>query len=153
VRLLEEDGTTIVFPRVLRQLSSEMKEIARRLGEQSVGPITTMTQEDVRSTLAELLESLKKLREKMQQQKQQQGGAPAGGGSGAPVLVPTSEELKLLRTSQARINQQTDVANEARETGEEDAGEITALLDRAAGKQAELIEMAREMQQRAEKGN
>ncbi len=152
VRLLEEDGTAIVFPQVMRQVAEDMRAIARRLGNQNVGRLTTSMQADVRATLDELLAALEKLREEMEQQKQQAGGAGAGGGAaGAPALVPTSAELKLLRTSQARINRQTATAADAREAGEA-APDVNAVLQRAADKQAELVEMARAMQQRAEKG-
>jgi len=146
-RLLEEDGTTIVFPNMMQQLAVDMQTIASRLAASQVGPLTTAMQEDVLATLTELLESLARLREKMQEQ--QRGGGGGGAPSAGAPLVPTSAELKLLKTSQARINRQTDIAQGAGEVDK--AGEIGEILSRAARQQAELRDMAREIQQRAEK--
>jgi hypothetical protein len=63
VRLLEEDGTTVVFPSVMRQLADDMNRIAARLEQAQVDALTVAMQDGVREALAELLESLKKLRE------------------------------------------------------------------------------------------
>jgi hypothetical protein len=145
VRLLEEDGTTVVFPSVMRQLADDMNRIAARLEQAQVDALTVAMQDGVREALAELLESLKKLREEAQKQKQNQGGG--GGGSGDAPLVPTSAELKLLRSSQLRVNRQTAAAQEVADTAQAED-----VLQRTARQQSELVELALEIQQRAEKG-
>jgi hypothetical protein len=145
VRLLEEDGTTVVFPSVMRQLADDMNRIAARLEQAQVDALTVAMQDGVREALAELLESLKKLREEAQKQKKNQGGG--GGGSGDAPLVPTSAELKLLRSSQLRVNRQTAAAQEVADTAQAED-----VLQRTARQQSELVELALEIQQRAEKG-
>lgn len=145
-RLLVEDGTTVVFPKLFSQLGADVQVIADRLGGSQVDSLTIALQEDVRTTLAELLESLKRLREQMQQDEQQAGAAPSGGAGDAP-LVPTSAELKLLKSAQLRINRQTQAAAQATDTGE-----AAKVLERAVTQQAELLAMTREIQERAEKG-
>lgn len=148
VRLLEEDGTTVVFPQVMRQATADMRTVAARLTDGNVDATTLAVQADVRSTLAELLESLEKLRDD-QQEKQQAGGQGGASGSGDDAaLVPTSAELKLLRSAQRRIN---TVTTDAGEMSPDTEAEKSALLGRAAERQAELVEMAREMQKRSEK--
>lgn len=144
VRLLEEDGTTVVFPNMMRQLQADTRTIAERLAAAEVGPLTGTLQADAHAALTELLDAIKKLREKMQQDKQ---SGPAGGGAGAAAsapLVPTSAELKLLKNSQVRINRQTEAADDA-------GSDAAAILQRCAAQQKELLEMARGMQDRAEK--
>jgi hypothetical protein len=148
VRLLEEDGTTVVFPRVMAQLAEEMQDLAVRLAGQDVGRLTIMVQEDVLTALTELLESLKRLREEQQNQ-QRGGGGGAPGGSGAP-LVPTSAELKMLKRSQLRVNRVTRAGAEAPADGEAPTA-VEQLLKDAAADQAELVELARELQQRSER--
>ncbi|HRX86162.1 MAG TPA: hypothetical protein P5572_14165, partial [Phycisphaerae bacterium] len=149
VRLLQEDGTTVVFPNILQQLADDTQTIADRLAAAQVGPLTTAMQADAQAVLTELLESLKKLREKMQQDKQAGGGGGGGAGASAP-LVPTSAELKLLKSSQVRINRATAAAEEAARK-DDNAADVAAMLKRAAAQQQDLVEMARGIQERAEK--
>jgi hypothetical protein len=150
--MLEEDGTTIVFPTLMRQLADDMRSIAARLAELNAGPLTTGAQRDTLATLEELLASLKKLRE----QRAQQAGGPMGGGGGGAMdapLVPTSAELKMLKSSQLRINADTETAHKAIEENEPGGDDAHGLLQRAARRQTELTTMTREMQQRAERGH
>lgn len=149
VRLLEEDGTTVVFLNVFRQISSDMYHVAGELAQVNAGTLTQSTQAGILETLQELLDAVKKLQE---QQQGGQGGAMAGGGSGDPPLVPTSAELRMLKTSQLRVNQQTDVAAEALQKGDANPTEVSGVLKRASARQAQLKDMARELQERAEKG-
>lgn len=143
VRLLEEDGTTVVFPNMMRQLQTDTRTIAERLTAAEVGPLTVTLQADAHAALTELLDAIRKLREKMQQDKQS-GPAGGGGAAGSAPLVPTSAELKLLKNSQVRINRQTQAAQDA-------GADAAAILQRCAAQQKELLEMARGMQDRAEK--
>lgn len=91
---------------------------------------------------------MKKLRDKTDQP---QAGASGAGGAADPPLVPTSAELKLLKSSQKRINTQTAIADIARKDGSEDKSELTALLQRAARRQAEVAQTAREIKKRTER--
>ena len=152
VRLLEDDGTTIVFPRVLRQVAEDMESVAGRLGNADIGTLTVETQKSILHTLQELVEAAKQARETA---KQRQGGAPPQGGMGAdgsaPPLVPTSAELKMLKRSQLGINGQTQAAETALQEGGAVADDAQSTLQQAARRQAELTEMAREMQERTER--
>lgn len=150
VRLLEEDGTTVVFFNVIRQMSEDMRTVATRLLDTNLGPITTRTQSGVLETIDELLAAIKKLRE--DKKKQGQGGGGGGGGGGDPPLVPTSAELRMLKSSQKRVNLQTAMADEAKQGKGESESDVANLLRRAADRQAKLTDMALELQQRAEKG-
>jgi len=152
VRLLEEDGTTVVFFNVIRQMTEDMRQVSARLTDANLGPVTIATQESVLETLEELLSAIKKLREDRKKQ-QQGGGAPSGGGGGGDSpLVPTSAELRMLKSSQKRVNRETLVVDEARQTGDESVDELSKLLNRAADRQDKLTDMALELQERAEKG-
>ena len=57
----------------------------------------------------------------------------------------------MLKTSQLRINADTDTAQKTIEEGEASSDDAGELLERAAQRQAELTTMTREMQQRAER--
>ena len=125
------------------------RHVAGELAQVNAGAITQSTQAGILETLQELLDAVKKLQE---QQQAGQGGMMAGGGAGEAPLVPTSAELRMLKTSQLRVNQQTDVAAEALQKGDADPAEVTGALQRASARQAQLKDMARELQERAEKG-
>jgi hypothetical protein len=150
-RLLEEDGTTVVFPAVFRQLGGDMTTVAGRLRDAKVGPLTIGMQKEIQKTLADLVEAMKKLREKKKEQKRAGG---AGGGAGAPgegSLVPTSAELKMLKQAQLRVNSVTQTVAEARAAGEETEADLHDSLLQASTRQEELRTMARDIQDRVDK--
>ncbi|UCF32535.1 MAG: hypothetical protein JSV78_09380, partial [Phycisphaerales bacterium] len=143
LHILEEEGTTIVFPHIVEQLSEDMGVVADRLAEVLVGPLTQSIEEEVLETLEELIQAT----QRMQQENEQQGGPMQDGSELAPLL-PTSAELKLLRASQERVNSRTEVIDETRNSGEEPEATIARSLEAAARRQLECAEIAREMRDR-----
>jgi hypothetical protein len=112
------------------------------------GALTQSIQQDILDTLEQMLEAIKKL----QKENEQQGG---GGGGGAASkenqsLLPKSAELKLLRSSQQRVNQRTAAVESARQGGGENVESLQKTLLTIAQRQQECQKIAREIHERKE---
>jgi myosin heavy subunit len=101
LKLLEEDGTTAVFPPLVEQLRDELREVARRCRDRQTDAGVQQRQRDVEDLLGLLIESLRRT---IERKEGGQGGACEGG---QPPLVPMSAELKMLRYLQERVNKAT----------------------------------------------
>ncbi len=143
VHILDEEGTTVVFPRVVRHVQEDMSGVADRLAAHHVDAITQGIEQEIVETLEGLLESVKR----MQQENEQMDGSPGGDGGDSPLL-PRSAELKLLRATQMRVNGRTATIETARNSGDVTEVEIRESLDVTAARQAECSEIAREIRDR-----
>jgi len=144
LHILEEDATTIVFPKVLDQLSQDMSTVADRLAEEQVGAVTQNIEREIIETLEQLLEAV----QRMQQENEQQGQPGRPGQKEDDSLLPNSAELKLLRASQVRINTRTDVITDAMEKGAETPDRAAGGLKALAVRQKETALVAEEMRDR-----
>jgi len=147
LHILDEDATTIVFPRVVGQLSEDMAAVADRLGAYQVGKLTQTIEREIVETLEQLLEVV----QHMQQENEQQMTPGETGGDSQARLLPQSAELKLLRASQLSINTRTAAIEEdarklKRQDIETDVDEDLVEAFRAvAVRQRECAEIAKEM--------
>lgn len=146
VHILDEEGTTIAFPRIVEQVAADMKQVALRLGELQAGALTQTVQQEILDTLEQVLEAIKKL----QRENAQSGGGGAGGGAAREnqPLLPKSAELKLLRSSQHRVNQRTAAIEAARQSGSEKVESLERSLSTVAERQQECQKIAREIHER-----
>ncbi len=144
LHILDEEGTTIAFPRVVEQLAEDMTASADRLAGLDVGAITQTIQQEIVDTLEQLLEAVKK----MQQENEQQAGQPNSGNK-EPPLLPPSAELKLLRASQLRVNTRTTAITESAAKGEEAPQAAAEALRKLAARQVECAEIAKQMRDKA----
>lgn len=142
--ILEEEGSTIAFPRVVAQLAIDMTTVAERLASFRSGVLTQTIQEEIIDTLAQLLDAVKK----MQEENEQQGDGKQGGGDQDPPLLPNSAELKLLRSSQQRVNSRTEKIEWARIEQIETDEELGKALAVTAKRQADCATIAKEMRDR-----
>ncbi|MHC4065107.1 MAG: coiled-coil domain-containing protein, partial [Planctomycetota bacterium] len=147
LHILEEDGTTIVFPRVMGQLGDDMTTVARRLLGLRLGALTQSLQREIATTLSELIDAVRRLQQSEEQRQQQ--GQPGEPSEEAPLL-PGSAELKLLKAAQLRINRRTGATQEARSAGTEPAEDIARLLGELEYRQRKVAGMAREMRDQSE---
>ena len=106
LRLLIEEGSTAVFPEIVKELAGELKAVAKLLETYATGEVTTVRQMEVERLLKALLEALRKQIEyKDSDQKGQSNN------DGEQPLVPLSAELRMLRTLQEGVNRKTKVVN------------------------------------------
>jgi len=143
--ILVEDGTTVVFPRVVAGLRDDMVNVHHRLEAERTGAYTQTLEKEIEQTLEELIEAL----ERAQQERQAGSGQGQGQSAQSPLqpLVPDSAELKLLKAAQLRVNRRTKSFDQARPAGPLDT-EMETQLKKITARQAEVAEMAEEMTQR-----
>ena len=110
--IIAEDGTTVVFPRVVEGLRDDFTSAQMLLKDHSTNQYTQEIQKQIEQTLHELIDALKKAQE---QAKNDQSGESEDGSEPPPQpLVPDSAELKLLRAAQLRVNTRTIVFDQVR---------------------------------------
>jgi len=144
--ILRQEGTSLVFPRIVGQLAADFNDAGGRIAEKNVGAATQRLQADIVENLKELIEAVEQTRKK--------GEGGSGDGDGGPQqpppLLPQSAELKLLRACQVRVNRQTEAF--AKERGNEQTLTLDQQrsLQRIAERQKEVAAMAQEMNERAQ---
>ena len=144
LHILDEDGTTIVFPRVVEQLSVDMATVVGRLAALNVSALTQAIEKEIIDTLEQLLESV----QRMQQENEQQQGAPQDSDDSPSPLLPQSAELKLLRSSQVRVNTRTIAIRTAMAEGTDSKESLAETLQGTARRQRECAEAAEEVRKR-----
>lgn len=118
LEILREEGTTVVIPDVMEDMRKDLDTLAKRLRKLAAGDYTQQIQQDVMETLRELIEVIKQELERRQ-------GRNRGGNDGSESdpeqnLLPTSAELKMLRSLQVRVNKRTNTFDRMREKEEQD---------------------------------
>lgn len=141
MHVLEEEGTTVVFPAILGQLSEDMRSVAARLAELNVGVLTQTMEEEIVMTLQDLVEAIERKLDEMQNQGQ--SGKP--GQPGDQPLLPTSAELKLLQSMEVRVLKRTSVIETERVAGTINQDELHAVTKSVTKRQGEAAEIALEM--------
>jgi len=145
--ILDEDGTTIVFPYVVEQITKDMQTVSQRLKLLRTGMLTQTIEQEIVDALEQLLDSVKKMQEENEQQGDQSGQKK---GKKDDSLLPLSGELKLLKSMQLRVNTRTTAIDKAREAGDESQDSLLLQLKSTSDRQLETEGIAREMQERVE---
>ena len=144
LRILTDEGTTVILPELVRQLAADMGDLAGRLEASDVSPAALAAVDDIIAALKEILDVVAQKREEMQNQEQQGEGSPKDANE---PLVPGSAELKLLRASQIRINSRTDELQKA--VNGPPAPEAQRRFDELSARQRQLADLARRMNERS----
>lgn len=135
--LLLEEGSSVAFPHVVEQMRDDMEEVAARLDVTKVDVITQGLQEEIISTLEELIAALQKAQQDLQDSADQPPPGEAGGG-GDPPLVDVLAELKMIRSLQIRVNSRTGRYARLLDDVDDPVGQaLTEDLREAIGKLAE----------------
>jgi hypothetical protein len=101
LELLEAEGSGVAFPEVFGQVRDDASHVVRRLGKADVGPVTQAIEQDIITSLKEMIEALKKA---------MSGGGGQGNSAsrqGNKALIDLLAELKMIRSLQIRVNQRT----------------------------------------------
>ncbi len=141
--ILVEDGTTVIFPRIVGQLRDDMWAVHGLLEAERTDAYTQGLEREIEQTLEELIAALERARQESQAEQAEEGQSQSPPEALQP-LVPGSAELKLLKFAQERVNRRTAAFDEARPPGPLDAmmqGRIEALTRR----QKDVAEMTLEM--------
>ncbi len=109
--LLREEGSSAAFPEAIEQLNADISSVADRLSNGDVGTLTVNIEQEIVSSLEEMVEALVQVQKDNKKKKQDQqapGQGPTGGEPGDQPLVDKLAELRLIRTLQLRINNRTN---------------------------------------------
>jgi len=104
IDLLEEDGTTLVFPGIVEEVKADVLNAAGLLSRLESGETTQRIQKEVETALEEILKALELAQRSPPPPNPNQGRSSK---SGAGPLLPLSAELKMVRSLQARVNERT----------------------------------------------
>ncbi len=138
LRILRDEGTTVIVPELVAAIHTDMGMVGDRLSGGDVSAATRALLQDVVDSLEELLSAVEAKQadiENHAQQNQQQG--QQGGNNDKQPLLPGSAELRLLRSSQVRINSRTEAA-----------ASDPAMLGELATRQRKLADLAKRMNER-----
>ena len=130
LRVLSEEASSVVAPEILRRVISDLENISSRLDESDTGQLVQVLQDDVETSLGELIEALKPAnnRKRMDQNRQRAGGAQEKkeqqqgqqqqqGEQGEEEqekkdLITPVMELRMLISAQRRVRARTARWNE-----------------------------------------
>ena len=133
LRVLSEEASSVVAPEILRRVISDLENVSGRLDESDTGQLVQVLQDDVETSLRELIEALKPAnnRKRMDQNRQRAGGAQEkkeqqqgqqqqgeqGEGEGEEEqekkdLITPVMELRMLISAQRRVRARTARWNE-----------------------------------------
>lgn len=151
-RILVDEGTTVILPELIGQAAGDIRNVAARLSRNEATAETRSILDDIIQLLEEMLEAVKTRRDENEHRQDSQDGQEGQPDENRPLL-PGSAELKLLRSSQLRINHRTAAIGAAPATvdGEIDparAARRQAELDALSHRQRQLSELTRRMNER-----
>jgi ribosomal protein L18E len=104
IAVIEAEGTAVAFTEVFHQVRNDMLQVSRRLGRVDVGQETLMIEEDIVTTLKEMIEALKKQQQEQRDRKQSQQN---NGNPSPQELIDKLAELRMIRAMQLRVNART----------------------------------------------
>ncbi len=149
--LLREEGSSAAFPEAIEQLNLDIHSVAERLQSADVGPLTVVIEQEIVSSLEEMVEALVQVqKENREKQKQQQPGQQPPGEPGDQPLVDKLAELRLVRTLQVRINNRTNTLSKMLEdptdpTGQAAEQDLTEQLQSLAQRQSSIQQVTRDI--------
>lgn len=150
-RILVDEGTTVILPELIGQAAADIRNVAARLSRSEATAETRAILDDVIQLLEEVLESVKSRRDENERQESPEG--QEGQPDENRPLLPGSAELKLLRSSQLRINNRTTAiaSGPAAVDGALDPAQAARRqqeLDALSERQRQLSELTRRMNER-----
>ncbi len=134
MRLLRDEGTTVIVPELMGELIADMQATDAAL-EQRAPERAAQLVDSVLALLGELLSVVEQRRDEEQAGENQQQGQ--GQSSQDQALLPPSAELRLLRSAQMQLNQTV--------TSLRADGQAGAEVQRLAERQRRLADFARRM--------
>lgn len=120
LRLLEGEGTAVVFAGVLVEARKDMEAVQKQLTLANVGPDTQLVEEQIIEQLKRMLEALKKAKQDLENPPPPPPGQPPPPNDGKKNLIQLVEQLKLLKDLQLQVNTRT-TAFGTRTPGEQSA--------------------------------
>ena len=149
--LLREEGSSAAFPEAMEQVNTDIGNVAERLARADIGKLTTTIEQEIISSLEEMVAALVQVQKEQKEKKQkEQPGQPPQGEPGEQPLVDKLAELRLIRTLQVRINNRTNTLSQMLDDPADVVGQVTAAevlveVKALAKRQASIQQVARDI--------
>lgn len=148
--LLREEGSSTAFPEAMEQVNTDIGNVAERLAKADIGKLTTTVEQEIVSSLEEMVAALVQVQKDQKEKKQKQQGQPQQGEPGEQPLVDKLAELRLIRTLQIRINNRTTslsqmLADPADVVGQAKEADILKEVKGLADRQSNIQHVTREI--------
>ena len=111
LKLMEGEGTAVVFAGVLNQVKGDMEAIQKRLNEARVGEDTQQIEQDVIDQLKMMLEALKKAKQELENKPSDPKPSDPNADKQKQKLIDLLNELKLVKALQEQVNKRTIMHN------------------------------------------
>ena len=144
LKLLEEEGTTAVFPVMVGELKEELESVADRLAAYKTGETTQARQQEIVDMLSLLINALRRAIEDGE-------GGQCSSCNGVPQLVPLSAELKLVQALQKRVHKRTKQYDQERSEQDTATEEAHAEAAKISVKQGRVEELTRKLADKVNK--
>ncbi len=149
--LLREEGTSAAFPESLSHIITDMQKVVDRLAKADLGKLTISIEEDIVSSLEELVAAMSEIKKENKERKENQMQMPGQQGQpGEQPLVNQLAEMRLIKTLQLRINKRTQTLSEVLKdptdvVGQAEAADIQGQLRELAERQASIKQVTRDI--------
>lgn len=141
LKLMEGEGTAVVFAGVLAQVKGDMEAIQKRLNEARVGEDTQQIEQDVIDQLKMMLEALKKAKQELENKPSDPKPNDPNANKQNQKLIDLLNELKLVKALQEQVNKRTIMHNK-QDPGEQSKDPLVqAELKQLAERQKVLQDM------------
>ena len=121
LRVLSEDASSVVAPEILRRIIADLENVSGRLDESDTSALVQVLQQDIETSLRELIEALQpsRNRNRMERNRQRSGGAKPKkeqgqqgqqgqqGEQDQKDLITPVMELRMLISAQRRVRART----------------------------------------------
>jgi hypothetical protein len=138
LKLLEEEGTTAVFPEIVLEIKADLEGVAARLHAGQTSPPTPAMQAEIEDGLRMLIDALRRTIE-------DNDAGKAGQCNGEPPLVPKSAEIKLILAMQKRVAKRTQTYDVEVLDASRATDEGRAAAEEIARKQGRVEELTRKL--------
>jgi hypothetical protein len=140
--LLIEVGSTLVFPDLVSEIADDLGNLHGKLERIETGELTQRIQKDVESALEQILAALEEAQKKPAPPNPNNGRQNP---SGMGPLLAKSQELKMVRALQLRVNKRTQEFHLDRPETAELSPELKIQCQTIARKQTEVERILRKV--------
>jgi len=134
LKLMEGEGSAVVFAGILMEVKGDMEAIQKRLNEARVGEDTQQIEQDVIDQLKMMQEALKKAKQELENKPSDPKPNDPNANKPPQKLLDLLNELKLVKAQQEQVNTRTVMHNK-KDPGEQAKdplvqGELKQLSER-----------------------
>ncbi len=148
LKLIEEEGTTAVFPEIVAELKDQLSRVARDCRANDTSAPLQQRQAEVEDTLTLLVNALRKTIES-----REGGQSSESSSSGEPPLVGISAELKMIKFLQERVNKGTKDYEKSYPQDQRASGQAVGDSEQLSGRQARVRDLTRKLAAKLGKEN